>query len=360
MAVKKWRGRWTVDLEVDGKRIRRVSPVQTKRGAREFEDRLRLELAAEAATEATEPRPQAPLFAEFAQDWLTTYAAVYQKPSTWVHSESALRNRLVPFFGNRRLDEIDGKAVEDYKLHQQREGLNNGTINTHLTVLHKLMVVAQERGHVETVARMRLLPYRQSDFDWLRPTEVGPFLDAARSVGDRWYTFFLLAIRTGLRKGELYALHWSEVDFEGRTITVKYTHWRDGVIPPKGGRTRVVPMSGEVEAALRAWREKSPGKLVFPGYGGQLPTHMTPANDAFTLILKRAGLRHMRVHDLRHTFASHLVLKGCSLRVIQLLLGHHSVVVTERYAHVSDDQLTAAVNVLDGLGTDGKDSEGEA
>lgn len=351
MAVKKWRGKWTVDLEVDGKRIRRVSPEQTKRGAREFEDRLRLELAADAATEVVAHRPQAPLFAEFAQEWLTTYAAVYQKPSTWVHSEGALRNHLVPFFANRRLDEVDGKAVEDYKLHQQKAGLNNGTINTHLTVLHKLMVTGQERGCVESVARMRLLPYRQSDFDWLRPTEVGPLLDAARSIGCRWYTFFLLAIRTGLRKGELFALHWSEVDFEGRTITVKYTHWRDGVVPPKGGRTRVAPMSAEVEGVLRNWRGESPGKLVFPGYGGQLVTHMTSANDALTLALKRAGLRHMRVHDLRHTFASHLVLKGCSLRVIQLLMGHHSVLVTERYAHVSDEQLTAAVHKLDGLGT---------
>ncbi|MEZ4436974.1 MAG: tyrosine-type recombinase/integrase [bacterium] len=358
MAVKKWRGKWAVDFEVDGKRIRRVSPVQTRRGAREFEDQLRLELAAETAQVTAIAGTTSPTLAEYAGDWLTTYAAVHQKPSTQVHSEIVLHKHLVPFFGNRRLDEIDGKAVAAYKLHQQRAGLNNRTINTHLTTLHKLMVTAQEQELLDTVPRMKRLPGAEIAFDWLRPSEVGPLLDAAKRVGVRWYTFFLLALRTGLRKGELFALHWSEVDFEGKAITVKYTHWRGGsLVSPKSGRSRVVPMGADVIEALRDWREKTPGALVFPSRSGGVVTYIHSANTALNAALDRAGLRHIRFHDLRHTFASHLVLKGCSLRLVQLLMGHCSVTLTERYAHVGDDQLAAAVEVLDGLGTKGRSSE---
>ena len=74
--------------------------------------------------------------------------------------------------------------------------------------------------------------------------------------------------------------------------------------------------------------------------------------------MKRASLRHVRFHDLRHTFASHLVLQGCSLKVVQLLMGHSSVQMTERYAHVADEQLAAAIDVLDGLGLTGAGAGG--
>ena len=348
MAVKKWRGKWSVDFEVDGKRIRRVSPVQNKRGAREFERELRLEL--ETTPKAPE-RVEAPRLADFADEWLAAYVAVHNKPSTMVRNRTIFRRHLIPFFGNRRLDEIDGRAIEAFKGDRRAVGLNNGTINTHLTVLHKMMRTAQEWGRLGDVPRVRLLPYEQGDFDWLRPAEAGALLDAAEGMGGRWYTLFLLALRTGMRRGEIFALHWREVDFDARQITVKHTEWRGGVVSTKSGKVRVVPMAADLVAALRRWRERCRGALVFPNRDGRIMRRTGNANRALRRALSRAGLRHVRFHDLRHTFASHLVLKGQPLRVVQLLMGHHSVTVTERYAHVGDEQLAAAVDVLDGLGT---------
>ena len=89
---------------------------------------------------------------------------------------------------------------------------------------------------------------------------------------------------------------------------------------------------------------------MFPNPDGKLYYAADGANIALNKALQQAGLRQMRFHDLRHTFASHLVLKGRSLKEIQVLLGHHSVTMTERYAHVGDEQLVAAVECLDGLG----------
>ena len=349
MAVKKWRGKWTVDFEVDGKRIRRVSPTQSKRGAREFESRLRLELTAEAAADV---KPAAvPTLAEFAERWLATHVAIHQKPSTQVYSRGMLRNHLVPFFGKRRLDEIDGAAIDAFMIQQREAGLNNGSINRHLSTLRTLLLAAREQGLIDRLVPIQRLTYEQLDFDWLRPAEVGRLLDAAALIGGCWAVFFLVAVRTGLRKGELFGLHWREVDFEARTLTVRYNNWRGQLVTPKSGKSRVVPMVGEVVDALRLWRTRHPCELVFPGPCGGIVSDPKTANRALDKALDRAGLRRVRFHDLRHTFASHLVLQGQSLRVVQLLMGHHSVTVTERYAHVGAAQLVAAVETLDGLGT---------
>ena len=134
-------------------------------------------------------------------------------------------------------------------------------------------------------------------------------------------------------------------------IRVKLDNWRGRLMTPKSGKSRVVPMTGDTVDALRRWRDRHEGEVVFPTTEGGIVSSPHCVNRALNRALDRAGLRRVRVHDLRHTFASHLVLKGCSLRVVQVLLGHHSVTTTKRYAHVVDEQLAAAVDVLDGLGT---------
>lgn len=133
-------------------------------------------------------------------------------------------------------------------------------------------------------------------------------------------------------------------------LTVKYTAWRGRLGTPKSGRTRVVPMPGDLVEALRAWRLRSTGAVVFSNREDGVMSAMTAPNRALERALLRAGLRRIRFHDLRHTYASHLVLERRSLREVQLLMGHHSITTTERYAHIADDQLVAAVDVLDGLG----------
>lgn len=359
MAVKKWRGKWVVDLIVDGKRVRRVSPVQTRRGARAYEDELRLVATAQASTGTVLAPVEAPTFAEFAPDWLTTYAVVNNKPSEQYRKQSNLRH-LVPFFGKWRLDEITPRRVEAYKAEKLRKGLANSTINRHLTVLQTVLRSAQEWGRVESVPRIRMLPETHDDFDWLRPEEAARMLDAARGMERPWYTVFFLALRTGMRRGEIFGLHWSEVDFGARLITVKHSLWCSKLGSPKSGKLRLIPMTADLVTTLEAWRPYSPGAVVFPGVDGKVLHSQGIANRMLETALTRAELRRLRFHDLRHTFASHLVLKGRSLKEVQVLMGHHSVTETERYAHIGDDQLATAIDALDGLGSpEGDEGEGE-
>lgn len=356
MAVKKWRGKWVVDLVIGGRRVRRVSPEQTKAGARRYEAELLLVPDESAGAGLPEPIPAAdtcPTLAEFASEWWVTYVVPNNKPSEQARKEMILRVHLVPFFGNRRLDAISPRRIEAYKGRKLQAGLKASTINTQLAVLQKLLRTAVEWGRMrrrDDVWKLRLLPEPEREFDWLQPHEAGKLLRSAKAMSPKWHAFFFVALRTGMRKGEIQGLHWREVDFDRRRITVRYTNWRGRLGSPKSGKTRVVPMTGDLATALKAWRTRSQGKLVFPGReGGLSRCHASPSR-ALRRALKRAGLRRMRFHDLRHTFASHLVLERCSLREVQLLMGHHSITMTERYAHVADDHLAKAIDVLDGLG----------
>ena len=357
MAVKKWRGKWVVDFVRDDQRIRRVSPVQTKRGAQAYEVELRQELTSPPPAPGAEPVAEVPTFAEFADEWMTTYVAVNNKPSGRLLKESTLRNELVPFFGKRRLNQITLRDIEAFKADQVRKGLHPATVNRRLSILGSLMKRAVEWGVITEIPRARTLAEPRRDFDWLRPDEVGAMLTTAKAASQRYYTFIFVALRTGMRKGEIYGLHWRSVDFDARRITVEYSAWRGLLGTPKSGKTRVVPMTADLAEVLGAWRQVCPGEIVFPSRKGGIVYGTTCANRALYLALERAELRRVRFHDLRHTFASHLVLKGCSLKVVQLLLGHSSVSMTERYAHIADQQLMSAVDVLEGLGTAPKDEE---
>jgi site-specific recombinase XerD len=152
-----------------------------------------------------------------------------------------------------------------------------------------------------------------------------------------------VSLKTGLRRGELFALEWGDVDFDSGLIRV-----RDS----KNGQARHIPMGAKVRHALRTQKQRGrrliDGKMspfVFPASnGGPRKTIRNGLEES----LKRAGVnRHIRPHDLRHTFASHLVMKGVDLRTVAELMGHRDIRVTMRYAHLAPDHLRAAVSVLD-------------
>jgi len=150
--------------------------------------------------------------------------------------------------------------------------------------------------------------------------------------------FIRLALNTGCRKNELLGLEWSRVDFERQCFRLEPHHTRNG-------KRRLVPLNPAALAALREQYEWvshhcSLSPWVFGSFaGGRITTFQT----GFGAACARSGIEDLRIHDLRHTFASWLVMEGVSLYVVKDLLGHSSIAVTERYAHLSPDQGRAAV-----------------
>ena len=163
---------------------------------------------------------------------------------------------------------------------------------------------------------------------------------------DPWYVMILCGPRAGLRQGELLELRWSVIALAKGAMRIRRAIY-DGVIDvPKGGRTREVPLGDELRAAFRELPSRFAAGLVWPAEGGR---NLTKGEAKWPLgrACKQAGLRRVGWHALRHTFASHLVMRGVPLRAIQELLGHATIDMTMRYAHLAPDVTRDAVQLLD-------------
>jgi integrase len=144
-----------------------------------------------------------------------------------------------------------------------------------------------------------------------------------------WKVFLVTALKTGLRLGELLALKWQDVDLVAGQLVVRRTLWRDQAGPPKGGRHRTVPLSDVAISTLKAHRHLK-GDHVFCDASGSRLTH-SMLKDTVPATCKKAGLaKRITTHGLRHTFASHLDMRGKSLKAVQELLGHESIEMTLR------------------------------
>ncbi|HEY6457344.1 MAG TPA: site-specific integrase [Steroidobacteraceae bacterium] len=150
--------------------------------------------------------------------------------------------------------------------------------------------------------------------------------------GDHLTPAVLLSMNTGLRRGEVLKLRWSSVDFNRRLLTVEGRN-------AKNRQTRHVPLNEEAMNVLRRWREQSGGSAKVFDVATRFQT-------AWKKLLLRAGITHFRWHDLRHHFASRLVQRGVPLNTVRDLLGHSSVGMSLRYAHLAPDQRREAVAKL--------------
>lgn len=167
-----------------------------------------------------------------------------------------------------------------------------------------------------------------------------------RAAAPEWKVFLKTGLKTGLRVGELLALKWQDVDLVAGQLVVRRTLWRDQEGPPKGGRNRTVPLSDEALAVLKAHRHLR-GPYVFCDEAGNRLTHSI-VKDVVPKTCAKAGLaKRITSHGLRHTFASHLVMRGVSLKAVQELLGHESIEMTLRYSHLAPGVKRDAVRLLD-------------
>jgi integrase len=150
--------------------------------------------------------------------------------------------------------------------------------------------------------------------------------------GDHLTPAVLLSMNTGLRRGELLKLRWTSIDFDRRLLTVEGAN-------AKSRQTRHVPLNDEAVSLLQRWREQATG-------ASQVFDVSTGFKTAWTHVLERAQITGFRWHDLRHHFASRLVQRGVPLNTVRDLLGHSSVAMSLRYAHLAPDQRREAVAML--------------
>ncbi|MGO9822755.1 MAG: tyrosine-type recombinase/integrase [Solirubrobacteraceae bacterium] len=274
-------------------------------------------------------------FADAAVEWLRFVECDRErKPSTIKDYRSALESRLLPEFGAMAIEDITTDLVERWRASLGE--LSNRSKNKLLIIMHGIFRRAQTVYGLalNPLARVEKHPQRRSsDIEVFSPEEVWALVRAASSEQDA--TLFLTAAFTGLRRGELLALHWRDVDFAGATIRVRASYAGGELTTPKSGKVRAVPMAPDVASALAqlGQRENWVGEddLVFAGTaGGYLDG--AALSRRYKATLRRAGLRQLRLHDLRHTFGTRMIAKA-DIRRVQEWMGHADVQTTMKYLH---------------------------
>jgi integrase len=320
----------------------------TKIGAETAEARA---VALALSTGRTKPGPvepsSSPTLESSVEPFLESSRAK-NKHSSLESKRQILAGHIVPALGYLPLDRVDYAAIEDFKLGllkatATRPALSPKTVNNILTVLRRLLAVAAKRGTIAGVPEIEWLHVERPDFDFLTFDECDRLLAAA---GD-WSAMITLAARTGMRQGELLGLRWDDVDLRAGRITVRQAIVRGRVTTPKNRKAREIPLAPSAAAALQAQRHLR-GPLVWCDPDGK-PLTKGECKHPLWSSCKRAGLRRIGWHVLRHTFASHLAMRGVPLRTIQELMGHATIAMTLRYAHLAPEVTRDAVTLLDGV-----------
>jgi len=342
MSVRKIRNTWWVDLHFGGARYRKKSPDNSKSGALLFESTLRHKLLiGEPIEKLKEEKKEHPLFEEFAWHWFETYAKSNNKKSEISNKEIALRVHLVPFFGKTRIDKITNIQIEEFKAKKVKTKIVNKTINNLLTILSKCLHTAKDWLEFDRIPQIQKLKVPPQRFDFLTIEESNLLLKHAEGI---WRDVFLVLLKTGMRKGELLALTWENINWDRAQIVVSQSMWEREITSTKSDRIRYIDMTREVFSCLQ--ERKKPRGFVFTN---EQDNHfsMRRINDALEQTCKKAHLRKITVHTLRHTFASHLAMAGAPLQAIQGLLGHSDIQTTMRYAHLSKSIYKDTINLLE-------------
>ncbi|MCK9461366.1 MAG: site-specific integrase [Proteobacteria bacterium] len=353
-------------------RVRERSPIQTKAGALQYERDVLAALA--AGTYRKEEKREIPTLMEFSTEFIDNYAEVYNRPAEVKSKEGIFRRYLLPELGHLRLDEIRVRQVEALKAKMLGEKKSPKTINNACAgVLGKCLRWAHELELITTVPKIRKLKVEPSKWDFLNFDEAPRLLEAAKKTPE-WHDMIFFALRTGLRFGELSELRWDDVDLVAGKILVRRNYHDGHVGPPKNGKEREIPLSDETMSFLKEHRKRQnknrvvvnlaeakteddgrdsqetgrapKSKLVFSQPNGKRHIHRR-ADVGLKRCCKRAKLRMIGWHCLRHTFASHLVMQGASLKAVQELLGHATMEMTLRYSHLSPEVRKDAVELLD-------------
>jgi len=344
VVARKIDGKWYADFRfqhADGtvERVRKRSPVQSKAGADEFEHQLRTELLTPART-----AKEVPKFSAFATEFMDTYVTANNKPSEQSMKASILKHHLLPVFGDLYLDAIKMHPIEVFKASLLAKELSRKRVNNILACLGKMLRYAHEVELIEVVPRVRLLKIPMQKFDFLTFEELTRLTEAVKGDPERW-ALVLLGAEAGLRQGEIIALRWTDVDLVAGALTVRRSSWKGVIGTPKSGRERKVPLTARLKAALKAHRHLK-SELVFCHVDGR-PFTQSAIEAALRFGCKRAGLRIIGSHVLRHTFCSHLAMRGAAPKAIQELVGHSTLSMTLRYMHLAPSALREAIGLLE-------------
>jgi integrase len=271
---------------------------------------------------------------------------------SWKKDESRVK-KLLEFFGNKKLREINPILIEKYRSERKREPKKNGkplanaSINRETSILRKMFNIALDNDWTNEnpcLAR-RVKPLREDTKRerFLTPEEEKALMDFC--IKDQAYmkAILICALHTGMRRGEILNLKWNYMDLKKGYLTVTKT---------KSGKDRNIPLSPMLIAEFKAIKEKNGSQYVFINPVTQKP--YTNITKSFKTLLKKADIEGLVFHDLRHTAATRMVSSGIDLIVVQDILGHADIRTTMRYSHPVPQRKLDAIKALANFGKERK------
>lgn len=290
-------------------------------------------------------------FSGLAKLWLE-HRSVYVGSSSRRSYGLVIKLYLYPTLEHTDAREITPLRVRDLQASLKQQGYSPATINQAVQVLRSILAKGVEGGWLPTNAADKIKPLGRGEdaWDWYTYQETSLFLKHARELYPQWHALMLVGFRTGLRPGELLALQWQDVDLHAQELLVRRTLAKttEGVMvsnTTKGRRSRRVPLTSDALEVLLEQDRRGP--YVFASERGQATRHHSGLAYAMERSAEAAGLRAIRAHDMRHSFAAQLVSAGESIKVVAEILGHRSVQTTELYAHLAPSSLKNALASID-------------
>jgi len=240
---------------------------------------------------------------------------------------------LSRFFNNQTLFQISTKLIAEYR-RQRLEEVKPATVYQELALLRRMFNIAIKEWEWVKDNPVNKLSFsvgnKNARSRWLTEEEEQKLLDCAENP--RWLrTLLVVALHTGMRRGEILNLRWQDVDFSRKTVTV---------VRSKNGEKRTIPMSNLVQDVLRKVKVRDISGKIFP-------VAVRSLRAAYDKALSKAEIDDFTFHDLRHSFATRLVQRGVDLYKVKELLGHKTLAMTARYAHHYPESLRASIETLD-------------
>ncbi len=331
---KTWTSKkWTIDFyDQNGDRIQKVTPHAQSR--EEATHALMIEVQKTFNRNyRIERRRRSIGLKTFARSFLEDYMMTVRRN---FRSDTYRLQKLCGYFEDVDLRAITPMMIEKFRKSILVEGRSKLTCNRYLQLLKRMFNVAIEEGYAEENPVTKVKLYSEKDTQKERILSEAEEKKLLEACSDHLKPIIAVALNTGMRRAEILNLQWSQVDFKARRIKVERT---------KSGRVRYIPMNEPLLSELcrlKSGGGQSPHVFTNPRTGKQYIDMKT----SFKGACRRANIEGLRFHDLRHTFASRLVEKGADIETVRNLLGHHSITITQRYTHSTDDRKRSAVELL--------------
>jgi integrase len=358
------KGSWEIAIDIgkDPSTGKRIQHFETIRGCKADAQRRVRELLLNVE-QGNYVKPNRLTVAQFLEEWLQSYVVLNCSPRTKTSYEMIIRRHLIPELGSISLNQLGPRHLQAFYSRQKAQGRVDGKGQlSPRTVRYCHSLLVEALGHAvklgllsRNIARATEAPRLDHRvMPILAPEDVPRFLETARETP--YYTLFYLLLHTGLRRGEALALKWKNIDLGlaslgvSAYLSVVETLYKNGTYVIKEPKTssgkRRIALSPSLALVLRQHRAEQQAQQALLGkpladddfvfaHPDGTPLDPSTVSHAFNKVIRRAGLPHIRLHDLRHTHASLLLQAGVHPKVVQERLGHSSIRVTlDTYSHV--------------------------